>query len=114
MSKLDSGKPVHLFTFVLTLACTITCLIKIKGGELGDNRDVSIALAADCRTRLDLPLPITYFGNCVMPFESFATEARNLIDENGFAFVIDMLNDLVQEVKNGVLEGAEKKAIKTF
>ncbi|XVE93326.1 hypothetical protein REPUB_Repub01dG0182300 [Reevesia pubescens] len=102
----DNAKPIHLSTFVLTYAYAATCLVKAKGGK-GD-RPVCILFTADCRTRLDPPSPITYFGNCVLGFRKSA-KASNFMDENGFAFAVDMLSELVEGLKKEVLDGVEKK-----
>ncbi|XP_021297767.1 phenolic glucoside malonyltransferase 1-like, partial [Herrania umbratica] len=111
LSKLDNSKPLHLSTFVLTLAYTATCLVKAKGGE-GD-RPVSIVFVADCRTRLDPPLPITYFGNCLMSFGR-STNATHFMNEDGFPFAVDLCCDLIEGLKDGVLEGAEEKVSHIF
>ncbi|KAE8703456.1 Gag protease polyprotein [Hibiscus syriacus] len=93
----------HLSSFVVTLAYTSTCLVKTKGE--GD-RDVVIDFGVDCRARLDPPAPPTYFGNCVVNYSNSA-EAKNFMGEEGFAFAVDMVSELVQKIKKGVLEGAE-------
>ncbi|TYI33389.1 hypothetical protein ES332_A04G129700v1 [Gossypium tomentosum] len=81
-----------------------TCLVKTKGE--GD-RVVVIDFGVDCRSRLDPPVPLTYFGNCVMNYSSSA-EARNFMGGNGFGFAVEMVSDMVQKIKKGVVEGAEK------
>ncbi|KAK8567683.1 hypothetical protein V6N13_105638 [Hibiscus sabdariffa] len=99
-----SGKQQrHLSSFVVTLAYTATCLVKTKGE---DDRDVVIDFGVDCRARLNPPAPPTYFGNCVVNYSN-SEKARNFAGENGFAFAIDMVSELVQKVKKGVFEGAE-------
>ncbi|GMI70765.1 hypothetical protein like AT5G39080 [Hibiscus trionum] len=95
----------YLSSFVLTLAYTTTCLVKTKGE--GD-RDVVIDFGVDCRARLEPPAPATYFGNCVVNYSNSA-EARKFMGEEGFGFAIEMVSELVQKVKKGVLEGAEMK-----
>ncbi|KAG4205293.1 hypothetical protein ERO13_A04G095300v2 [Gossypium hirsutum] len=106
LSKLviTNEKKFHLSIFVLTLAYTATCLVKTKGE--GD-RVVVIDFGVDCRSRLDPPVPLTYFGNCVMNYSSSA-EARNFMGGNGFGFAVEMVSDMVQKIKKGVVEGAEK------
>ncbi|XP_022774055.1 phenolic glucoside malonyltransferase 1-like [Durio zibethinus] len=113
LSKLGTNrKLLHLSSFVLTLAYTATCLVKTKGGE-GD-RLVSIDFGVDCRNRLDPPIPITYFGDCVMCVRSSAKKARNFTDDNGFAFAIQLVSKLVEGLKKGVLDEAEKKVSNLF
>lgn len=101
---ITNEKKFHLSIFVLTLAYTATCLVKTKGE--GD-RVVVIDFGVDCRSRLDPPVPLTYFGNCVMNYSSSA-EARNFMGGNGFGFAVEMVSDMVQKIKKGVVEGAEK------
>lgn len=42
-----------------------------------------------------------------MNFSSSA-EARNFMGGNGFGFAVEMVSDMVQKIKKGVVEGAEK------
>ncbi|KAE8710211.1 Gag protease polyprotein [Hibiscus syriacus] len=101
----EMKQQLYLSSFVLTLAYTTTCLVKTKGEG---QRDVVIDFGVDCRARLDPPAPPTYFGNCVVNYSNSA-EAGKFMGEEGFAFAIDMVSELVQKVKRGVLEGAEMK-----
>ncbi|KAH1039998.1 hypothetical protein J1N35_041741 [Gossypium stocksii] len=102
LSKLviTNEKKYHLSTFVLTLAYTATCLVKTKGE--GD-RVVVIDFGVDCRSRLDPPVPLTYFGNCVMNYSSSA-EARNFMGGNGFHFAVEMLIIVAGLPKSNVYE----------
>ncbi|KAG9451647.1 hypothetical protein H6P81_011612 [Aristolochia fimbriata] len=50
-------------TFVATCAYTWVCLTKARGANEG--RVGHFCFAADCRTRLDPPVPDAYFGNCI-------------------------------------------------
>ncbi|XP_052485111.1 phenolic glucoside malonyltransferase 1-like [Gossypium raimondii] len=103
LSKLviTNEKKYHPSTFVLTLAYTATCLVKPKEKVIG------LYFGMDCRSRLDPPVPLTYFGNCVMNYSSSA-EARNFMGGNGFGFAVEMVSDTIQKIKKGVVEGAEK------
>ncbi|XVF14409.1 hypothetical protein REPUB_Repub09cG0056400 [Reevesia pubescens] len=106
LSKLDKEKPLHLSSFVVTLAYVSTCLIKASGGE--SDRVVCYGFAADGRSRLDPPIPENYFGNCVSGSLA-VVNARNFMDENGFAFAAELVSDLVKELKiKGILGEAEK------
>ncbi|KAL4369042.1 hypothetical protein GQ457_05G028500 [Hibiscus cannabinus] len=108
LSKLpDTGKDLHLSTFVLTYAYIATCIVRSRGGN-GD-RDVAFGFAIDCRPRLDPPVPGNYFGSCNTMTGEFA-KARDFLDENGFVFGAQKVSDLVKQVKEkGVLEGIETK-----
>ncbi|XP_052488984.1 phenolic glucoside malonyltransferase 1 [Gossypium raimondii] len=102
----DSGKEVHLSTFVLSFAYVTTCMVKARGGD-GD-RKVAFAFTADCRPRLNPPVSQNYFGNCNRPkFE--VAKARDFLDENGFVFAVQKASGMVKALmERWVLEGMEK------
>ncbi|KAK8612724.1 hypothetical protein V6N13_092835 [Hibiscus sabdariffa] len=108
LSKLpDTGKDLHLSTFVLTYAYIATCIVRSRGGN-GD-RDVAIGFTIDCRPLLNPRVPENYFGNCNTITGEF-TKARDFLDGNGFLFGVQKVSDLVKQVKEkGVLEGIETK-----
>ncbi|GLU01814.1 hypothetical protein SLE2022_190980 [Rubroshorea leprosula] len=108
VSEWDKSKPpVHLSTFVLTLAYTTTCIVKARGGE--SDRNVLLGFTADYRSRLDPPVPENYFGNCVGPRWQ-AVRARDFMDKNGLAFAVKKLSDEIKDMeKSQVLAGAENK-----
>ncbi|XVF07973.1 hypothetical protein REPUB_Repub06bG0185200 [Reevesia pubescens] len=103
----DSGKELHLSTFVLTLAYVTTCLVKAGGGN-GD-RIVGFGFTIDCRPRLNPPVPENYFGNCnTVTFQM--VKARDFLDENGFFYAVQKVSGMVKELsEKGVLEGIENK-----
>ncbi|KAG8489767.1 hypothetical protein CXB51_017985 [Gossypium anomalum] len=102
----DSGKEVHLSTFVLSFAYVTTCMVKARGGD-GD-RKVAFAFTADCRPRLNPPVSQNYFGNCNRPkFE--VAKARDFLDENGLVFAVQKASGMVKALmEKGVLEGMDK------
>ncbi|GMJ14728.1 hypothetical protein like AT3G29635 [Hibiscus trionum] len=108
LSKLpDTGKDLHLSTFVLTYAYIMACKVRSRGGN-GD-RDVAFGFTVDCRPRLDPPVPENYFGSCNTITAAFA-KARDFLDENGFVFGVQKVSDQVKQLQdNGVLEGIETK-----
>ncbi|GAY51581.1 hypothetical protein CUMW_135250 [Citrus unshiu] len=83
------AKELHLSSYVLTCAYVYVCLVKTMGVE-GD-ATVMLRVGANCRSRLDPPLPVNYFGNCV----------------SGHG----MLSDLVKGLKREVIEGSEEKIL---
>ncbi|GMI67536.1 phenolic glucoside malonyltransferase 1 [Hibiscus trionum] len=108
----DSGKQLHLSTFVLTYAYVATCLVKARGGD-GD-RDVFLGFVVDCRRRLDPPVPENYFGNCNKSKIEVA-EARDLLGENGFVYAVQKVSGMVKALmERGVLEGIEKSLSDAF
>ncbi|EEF34759.1 anthocyanin 5-aromatic acyltransferase, putative [Ricinus communis] len=78
----------HLSTFVLTYAYTVTTIVKAKGLER--NRKMLLGFSADCRPRLDPPIPANYFGHCISP-NDVETEAVVLMAENGLASAAERL-----------------------
>ncbi|KAK8672696.1 hypothetical protein V6N13_111060 [Hibiscus sabdariffa] len=113
LSKMDAtnAKQLHLSSFVLTFAYTATCVVKSKGGD--SQRQVFIDFGVDCRSRLNPPLPNTYCGDCVICFNKSA-KARDFMEEDGFTFAVKTVSDLVNDIKKGVLEEAEKKMFHFF
>ncbi|KAJ4707293.1 phenolic glucoside malonyltransferase 1-like [Melia azedarach] len=88
----NQSKQLHLSTYVLTLAYTFCCIVKARKEE--GNRNVTFGISADCRSRLDPPIPSNYFGNCLGRL-SEAAKASDFTEENGIAFVAEKLSDLI-------------------
>ena len=109
----DSSKQLHLSTFVLTLAYVTTCIVKARGGE-GD-RTVCIGFSADCRPRLDPPIPENYFGNCNTVLLNLS-KARDFMGfENGLAFAAEKVSNMVKGLtEKGIFEGAKDKLTHIF
>ncbi|KAJ1421508.1 Transferase [Sesbania bispinosa] len=103
VSKQKGKKNLHLSTFVLSVAFAWVC--RVKAEEI-KNKRVVMALNIDCRTRLEPPLPPTYFGNCVGGKLAIA-ETRELLGEDGLIVAVEVLNEALETLKDGVLKGAE-------
>ncbi|XP_021910777.1 phenolic glucoside malonyltransferase 1-like [Carica papaya] len=88
--------PLHLSTFVLTYAYMLTCMVKAKGGD-NSNREIIIGFAADYRNRLDPPLPLNYFGNCIGAEMDFSI-ARVFMGQNGIAIAAKIVSDMVSRL----------------
>ncbi|KFK41265.1 hypothetical protein AALP_AA2G107200, partial [Arabis alpina] len=88
----------HLSTFVIAYAYTWTCLVKARGGN--GERAVSFFLSADFRTRLDTPLPATYFGNCIVKVGCCKRKAAEFVGEKGFVTAVELINDLVKSLSS--------------
>ncbi|OMO54866.1 Transferase [Corchorus olitorius] len=112
LSKSSEEEQLHLSKFVLTLAYVATCMIKAR---VENNRDVLFGFTADCRSRLDPPVPQTYFGNCNTIFTKIV-KAADFMDENGFALAVKQVSDMVKklETRSGVFEGAKEKLTPIF
>ncbi|RHN44429.1 putative anthocyanin 6''-O-malonyltransferase [Medicago truncatula] len=65
-----------------------------------------MGLNIDCRTRLDQPIPATYFGNCIGGRLAIV-KTSELFGENGLIVVVEVLSEALETLKDGVLTGAE-------
>ncbi|KFK29936.1 hypothetical protein AALP_AA7G197600 [Arabis alpina] len=89
---------LNLSTFVLAYAYTWTCLVKARGGD--GERAVGLVLGGDMRTRLDPPLPTTYFGNCICSVGCFKRKAREFAGEKGFVTAVELISDMVKSLSS--------------
>nr|GME20308.1 malonyl-coenzyme:anthocyanin 5-O-glucoside-6'''-O-malonyltransferase-like [Ipomoea batatas] len=102
-------------SFVVTCAYMWTCLLKSQCFAASVNDDVDddtvyFLCAADCRARLDTPLPANYFGNCLVPCIARA-KAGQLAAEDGLATAAEAIGEAIHrqlQGEGGVLKGAEK------
>ncbi|KAG2315758.1 hypothetical protein Bca4012_066610 [Brassica carinata] len=118
--KNESSRPLrelHLSTFVIAYAYAWTCLVKARGGN--GNRPILFYYAADFRSRLDPPLPATYFGSFVFPIGWFQYKARTFLNEDGFVKAVEILSDSVKGIGSRGIESSvedfleAKKKVKT-
>ncbi|XP_057754373.1 malonyl-CoA:anthocyanidin 5-O-glucoside-6''-O-malonyltransferase-like [Arachis stenosperma] len=101
--KKETMNDLHLSSFVISLAYAIVC--KAKAEKVNTNR-VYVGLNVDCRSRLDPPLPPTYFGNCIGGRLAVA-ETKGLLGEDGIVVAVESLSNALETLKDGVLSGAE-------
>ncbi|KAJ7974302.1 Phenolic glucoside malonyltransferase [Quillaja saponaria] len=94
---------VHLSTFTLICAYIWICIVKAE--ELKTENTVFV-VTVDCRTRLDPPIPPTYFGNCVRG-RPIVLKTKNLLGEDGFLVAVKALSEALASLEDGVLSGAE-------
>ncbi|KAL2976991.1 hypothetical protein AAZX31_13G039800 [Glycine max] len=104
-SKLMKTKDFSFSTFAVTCAYVLTCLVKAKQPE---EDDVGFVFSVDCRSRLNPPIPATYFGNCVAGQKVVAV-TKNLVGiSDGFISALEGISEALNIVKGeGVLSGAE-------
>ncbi|XP_047158239.1 phenolic glucoside malonyltransferase 1-like, partial [Vigna umbellata] len=96
---------VLLSTFSVTCAYVLACWV--KANQVKDENVLCI-FSVDCRTRLDPPIPATYFGNCVKG-EFVVALTKELIGKDGFICALERIVEALNRVKEeGVLNGAEK------
>ncbi|CAA7032892.1 unnamed protein product [Microthlaspi erraticum] len=93
---------LHLSTFVVTYAYVLTCALKARGSD--SNRPVAFDYGVDFRDRLDPPVPVNYFGNCVMPINVNGYEARTFLGEDGFVNGVEILSDSLRGLSSQGVE----------
>ncbi|KAI4346685.1 hypothetical protein L6164_007558 [Bauhinia variegata] len=97
------NKSFPVSKFALTSAYTWACLVK---AEQTESNSVTLIFAADCRSRLEPPIPPTYFGNCIS-VQRVSLETKNLLGNDGFITALEAISENLNGLKAGVLNGAE-------
>ena len=101
---------LHISTFVVTSSLTWVCLAKSEGASFNDvpNNDETHTLTflADCRNRLELSIPTTYFGNCLV-LRVVSLEKRKLVEDNGIVEAVIAIGSKVRDVQCEPLKGVE-------
>lgn len=102
---------LQVSTFVVTSALIWNCLIKSEeygASNISDNdKFYYLNFVADCRNRLEIQLPATYFGNC-LSICFVAVKRCELVGENGIFAAVKAIGNRVRELESGALKGAEK------
>ncbi|KAF2282709.1 hypothetical protein GH714_043685 [Hevea brasiliensis] len=104
-------KSTHFSTFALSFAYTLVCVVKARMPER--KRKIVFAFAADCRARLDPPIPPNYFGNCVKGLPIF-TDAEALLGDDGVAFAAEKLSERIKGLEKGVISEREKERLAIY
>ncbi|KAA8526441.1 hypothetical protein F0562_008356 [Nyssa sinensis] len=108
-NKLFGSYPLLLSPYVLTCAFVWVCLIKAQGTDIGNAREDPLhyfGFIAGGITRLDFPVPTTYFGNCVS-FGRSAAKRNELTGEDGIAVAGKAIGDAIKKLNERVLGDAE-------
>ncbi|KAL2245801.1 malonyl-coenzyme:anthocyanin 5-O-glucoside-6'''-O-malonyltransferase [Sesamum indicum] len=100
---------MHITAFTVTCALVWVCLVKAEAGAVPDDEPEYFGFAADCRGRLNPPLPATYFGNCLAFVKAESTHGL-LRGKEGFLVAAESLGLAIQKTvynEKGILDGAE-------
>lgn len=111
----------HVTSFTVTCAYVWTCLIK---SEIATSRDQEIdkngieffLFAADCRARLNPPLPPNYFGNCIVGYIA-STRHIDLVGNEGFIIGAKIIGEVIQKKRKDeewILNGYWEKQIRAI
>ncbi|KAL3848918.1 hypothetical protein ACJIZ3_010800 [Penstemon smallii] len=104
----------HVTTFTVVTALVWVCLVKVETEVVRDDEPEFFGFAADCRGRLNPPLPSGYFGNCLAFVKAESTHGV-LKGEKGFLAAVECIGDAIKKTvynPNGILDGAENWPLK--
>ncbi|KAI4352460.1 hypothetical protein L6164_006710 [Bauhinia variegata] len=96
-------------TFVVTFAYVSVCIVKARERTQNNNSKLVLGFTADCRSRLEPPIPDNYFGNCVsvhvvdVPLEEFTMENGLIIVSRKIYSKVKMLDKAVPEEMGSVI-----------
>ena len=103
------NKQLNLSTFCITCAYIVICLTKAEeiSEDENDNK-IELVFAADARSRLESPVPETYFGNC-LGGRFVVADAKELVGKDGLAVATKAIAEALKslEIKESLLKGAE-------
>ncbi|KAL3596970.1 hypothetical protein D5086_008607 [Populus alba] len=98
----------YMSTFVLTCAYTVVCMVKARGGD--SNRKIYFIFSADCRGRLDPPIPQNYIGNCISS-QHIVIKAGVSMEECGVAMIAERISGMIKGLEKGLFEGAKERLL---
>lgn len=102
----------YISSFSVACAYIWSCLARSRleiEGRKDDDKLERFVSVANFRSRLDPPLPQTYFGNCVVPCVAIAKSVL-LSGNDGFLIAIESLGEAISKTvnkKDGVLNDVE-------
>lgn len=89
----------HISSLAVIYAHIWTCAVKSDGGE-DDGEPAFFMIPAECRRRLNPPLPAAYFGNCMVA--AMAESRRGLLKgKEGFLAAVESIAEAIAGVLNG-------------
>ncbi|XP_059650402.1 anthocyanin 5-aromatic acyltransferase-like [Cornus florida] len=109
-----STVPLHVSTFTVTCAYMWVCILKSRATTRADEDDEDDELdhfvfLADCRERLDPPIPATYFGNCLAICTATARHGQLMEEKEGFFVAAESFGEAIAtRLHNGEPEGVLK------
>ncbi|KAK7401992.1 hypothetical protein VNO78_13912 [Psophocarpus tetragonolobus] len=98
--------PQYLSKFVVICAFVWACLVRARGRNGEDVKEEYFRFAADCRDRLQHPVPETYFGNCLTLCHAML-KRKDLKGEDGFLKAVKVIERAVTDMKSELFKDAE-------
>nr|GMD33462.1 malonyl-coenzyme A:anthocyanin 3-O-glucoside-6''-O-malonyltransferase-like [Ipomoea batatas] len=115
-NRILAGRPnlAHISSFTTTCSYIWICWVKSRyesdTDKIDDDEDEFFNCAADCRSRLDPPVPGNYFGNCLVACFGYA-KTKRLRGEEGLLDAAEGIGEAIRrqlyDKERGVLGGAE-------
>nr|WOE94916.1 anthocyanin 3-O-glucoside-6'-O-malonyltransferase [Gorteria diffusa] len=102
----------YVSSFTVTCGYLWSCMAKARVNAGEKNREDELEqfiISVDCRSRLDPPIPATYFGNCAAPCVVTIKKVV-LSGENGFVYAAKLIGEAISKMvndKGGILKDAE-------
>ncbi|KAL3821528.1 hypothetical protein ACJIZ3_007433 [Penstemon smallii] len=103
----------HVSSFTVICSFIWTCLetsLAETGENVNENDPVYFSFAAECRERLiPIPLPSTYFGNCVV-FVAAKSEHGKLKGKEGLLIAAEAIGEAIRKTvycEKGILNGSD-------
>ena len=81
-------------------------MVKARGGD--SNRKIYFLFSADCRGRLDPPIPQNYNGNCISSKKKNVIKAGVSMEECGVAMIAERISGVIKGLEKGLFEGAKE------
>ncbi|KAK7381246.1 hypothetical protein VNO78_33783 [Psophocarpus tetragonolobus] len=101
-AKFKLKKYAHVSTFSVISAYVLQCLVK---AEPPKTNGVGFIFSADCRFRMEPPVPSTYFGNCIV-IHKVLDETKNLLGDDGFGNALMGISEALNRLEDGLINGA--------
>ncbi|KAI4352454.1 hypothetical protein L6164_006704 [Bauhinia variegata] len=99
------NKSLRVSSFALTCAYAWACLVKAEQTKL---KRAILIVSVDCRSRLEPPIPSTYFGNCIVG-QFASAETKTLMGNDGLVSALEAISEALTGLEeNGVLSEAAK------
>ncbi|QCD92704.1 phenolic glucoside malonyltransferase 1-like [Vigna unguiculata] len=97
-AKSKLNEDAHVTTFSVACAYALQCLVK---AEEPKTEGVAFLFSVDCRSRLETPLPSTYFGNCIIGHKVMGG-TKKLLGDEGFVNGVEGMNEALKKLEDGV------------
>ncbi|XP_031101999.1 phenolic glucoside malonyltransferase 1-like [Ipomoea triloba] len=92
------GIDYYVSGFTVTCAYIWTCWLRAEAAE--EERTEYFSCIADCRSRLNPPLPASFFGNCVVGCRFAKSRNGVLVGGEGFVIAAELIGEAIRESVN--------------